>query len=119
MIVNSILRVNYNIEFSNAKCVLVFDASPPSMQVCAETGDEMRYGEVWAHVRCLASALVRRGIQKGSTVALITPNCPEYVLAFLAATSVGAMLTTINSHFNAGKHQSIYNNYFLTICSIP
>ena len=67
----------------------------------------MRFGEMWARVGPLAHTLQNMGIGKGETLALVVPNCPEYVVTFLAAAAAGATITTVNSNFNAGEYQTI------------
>uniref|UniRef100_A0A2P2HWH1 4-coumarate--CoA ligase 5 n=2 Tax=Hirondellea gigas TaxID=1518452 RepID=A0A2P2HWH1_9CRUS len=71
--------------------------------VCAETGEEMRYGELWAKVGSVASALVKLGIGLGSTVGLVSPNCPEFVICFLATAATGATITTVNSLYTPAE----------------
>ena len=72
-------------------------------QVCAETGEEYRYGEMWEKVSRLASALTKMGMARGSTIAIISPNSPEFVIAFLAAAATGATVTTVNCLYTPGE----------------
>lgn len=67
------------------------------------------YGDLrrtWAEVerRCcqLASALAKRGIGKGDTVALIAPNIPEALECALAIPMLGAVLNANNTRLDAG-----------------
>ncbi|MEX1255868.1 MAG: AMP-binding protein [Dehalococcoidia bacterium] len=55
------------------------------------------YREVWDASRKLASYLQRHAkLSKGETVALFTPNCPEFAVALHGALLCGAKVTTLN-----------------------
>jgi len=71
-------------------------------QISAETGDQYRYGDMWQKVRNLASSLSRLGLERNTTLALVSPNCPEFVIAFLACVATGATVTTVNCLYTAG-----------------
>ena len=43
-----------------------------------------------------AHALLGFGLQRGSRVALLLPNCPQFVIAFYGALKAGAIVTAIN-----------------------
>ena len=50
------------------------------------------YRELLARVNRMAGGLSRLGVRKGDRVVLTLPNCPEYVVAFLAVQKLGALL---------------------------
>ena len=54
------------------------------------------YQEINDEVRKLALSLYELGIQKGDHVALIFPNFPEFVIAKLASTTIGAVTVPLN-----------------------
>lgn len=60
------------------------------------------WGEVAGRCRRLASALGKRGIGKGDTVALIAPNIPEALECALAVPMLGAVLNANNTRLDAG-----------------
>ena len=68
----------------------------------------------WKEVadRCkrLASALQKRGIGKGDTVALIAPNIPEALECALALPMIGAVLNANNVRLDAGTIAYILNH---------
>ncbi|KAF2358668.1 AMP-dependent synthetase/ligase [Trinorchestia longiramus] len=64
--------------------------------VCGETGEELRYGEVWRRIDSVASAFLKLGVGRNATVAMVIPNCPEFTVTFLAAISAGCTVTTVN-----------------------
>ena len=59
------------------------------------------WGEVAERCKRLASALVKRGIGKGDTVALIAPNIPEALECALALPMIGAVLNANNVRLDA------------------
>jgi len=62
-----------------------------------------RYDWAEAYRRCrrLASALARRGIGKGDTVAIMAPNVPELFEAHFGVPMIGAVLNAINTRLDA------------------
>ena len=59
------------------------------------------YAEFYARARRLASALVKRGIRKGDTVAAMLPNVPAMLEAHFGVPMLGAVLNTINTRLDA------------------
>ena len=59
------------------------------------------WGEVATRCKRLASALTKRGIGKGDTVALIAPNIPEALECALAVPETGAVLNANNVRLDA------------------
>ena len=59
------------------------------------------WGDVAARCKRLASALARRGVGKGDTVALIAPNIPEALECALAVPMIGAVLNANNVRLDA------------------
>src|SRR5918997_4863592 len=44
----------------------------------------------------MAASLAARGVGKGDRVALMLPNCPQYVVSFFATLRLGAIVTQLN-----------------------
>jgi fatty-acyl-CoA synthase len=59
------------------------------------------YREFYARARRLASALVKRGIERGDTVAAVLPNVPAMLEAHYGVAMAGAVLNTINTRLDA------------------
>ena len=57
------------------------------------------YRELEALTNRLARALGRLGVRKGDRVCVLTPNCPEYVVAFYAIARVGAIVSPMNPSY--------------------
>ncbi len=64
--------------------------------VDAATGHELSYAELADAVREVSAGLSARGIRPGDVLALCTPNCLEFAVTWFAATSAGAIVTTVN-----------------------
>ena len=60
------------------------------------TGRVVSYGELAISVRRAAAGLAARGVAKGDVLALCSPNCPEFAVAYYAAVAAGAVVTTVN-----------------------
>jgi fatty-acyl-CoA synthase len=58
------------------------------------------WGEVYARCRQLASALTRKGIGKGDTVAVMLPNTPPMVEAHFGIPMAGAVLNALNTRLD-------------------
>jgi 3-(methylthio)propionyl---CoA ligase len=59
------------------------------------------YREFYARTRRLASALVKRGIKRGDTVAAVLPNTPAMLEAHYGVAMAGAVLNTVNTRLDA------------------
>lgn len=62
----------------------------------AVTGRTIKYSEIPLRIGTTAKALAARGVKFGDVVAIHMPNSPEYVIAFQAICSLGAIVTTSN-----------------------
>jgi acyl-CoA synthetase (AMP-forming)/AMP-acid ligase II/NAD(P)-dependent dehydrogenase (short-subunit alcohol dehydrogenase family) len=60
------------------------------------TGRTFSYRELAEVVERAAAGLAGAGVAKGDVLALCTPNCPEFAIAYYAAASLGAVITTLN-----------------------
>ncbi|TXF11270.1 acyl-CoA synthetase [Pelomicrobium methylotrophicum] len=61
----------------------------------------MTWAETYARCRRLASALQRRGVGEGDTVAVMAPNIPAMVEAHFGPAMIGAVLNTLNTRLDA------------------
>ena len=70
------------------------------------------YAEAFSQVQAVGAALVNDyGVQKGDRVAISMRNYPEWCIAFMAATTIGAIAVPVNSLWNGdeleyGMHDS-------------
>jgi acyl-CoA synthetase (AMP-forming)/AMP-acid ligase II len=62
-------------------------------------GDErMTYAEADARSAALAKGLLASGVGKSTHVGLLAPNGPDWVVAWLAATRIGALVALLNTY---------------------
>ncbi len=61
----------------------------------------LSWSEVYTRCRRLASALQRRGVGQGDTVAAMLPNIPAMVEAHFGVAMAGAVLNTLNTRLDA------------------
>lgn len=60
------------------------------------TGRVLTYAALAVSVRRAAAGLAARGVTRGHVLALCSPNSPEFAVAYYAAASVGAIVTSVN-----------------------
>jgi long-chain acyl-CoA synthetase len=59
-------------------------------------GRKLTYQELSGSVHAAASALQCNGVQKGDRVAIMLPNCPQFVISYYGTLTVGAIVTQVN-----------------------
>src|SRR5215210_1325598 len=59
-------------------------------------GTTFEFERLQAVVEKMAASLAASGVKKGDRVALMLPNCPQYVISFFAIVRLGAIVTQIN-----------------------
>jgi acyl-CoA synthetase (AMP-forming)/AMP-acid ligase II len=64
--------------------------------VDGSTGQMLTYAELADSVRRAAAGLMAHGVSKGDVLALCSPNCPEFAVAYYGALAAGALITTVN-----------------------
>ena len=65
------------------------------------TGRSLTYGELAEQVARFAGGLVARGLEPGDVFGIMTPNLPEYAVAFHGTAVAGGINTTINPTYTA------------------
>ena len=66
------------------------------------TGRVLTYAQLAGAVRNAAAGLVAYGLAQGDVLALCSPNGPEFAVAYYAALTAGALVTTVNPLAPAG-----------------
>jgi long-chain acyl-CoA synthetase len=95
----------------------VFEHAPPTLRELYEEarsdlpflvlgGERWSYEEAWQEAARIGRLLVEDcGVVPGDRVAISMRNYPEWVLAFMAATSVGAIAVAMNALWTPGEMQ--------------
>src|ERR1700741_2057951 len=60
------------------------------------TGRKLSYKQLADAIAIAAYNLQQRGFKKGDVFGILSPNCPEYGIAFHAVATVGGIVTPIN-----------------------
>jgi acyl-CoA synthetase (AMP-forming)/AMP-acid ligase II len=60
------------------------------------SGRVITYAQLVVAVQSAAAGLARRGFVKGEVFAILSPNLPEYIIAFHAVATLGGVITPIN-----------------------
>ncbi len=68
----------------------------PGTTAIAWFGRKLSYGDLLAETERCSAALAALGVAKGDRVALIMPNCPQYVIAYYATVRLGAIVVGNN-----------------------
>jgi long-chain acyl-CoA synthetase len=58
-------------------------------------GTELTFWQLRQQTLRMASALGKLGVKKGDRVGLHLPNCPQFVISYLAALSLGAIVAGV------------------------
>jgi long-chain acyl-CoA synthetase len=66
-------------------------------------GERYTFRECWQQAAALAERLLRRGIGKGDRVAIAMRNYPEFVLSYMAVTSIGAVAVALNGWWTGSE----------------
>jgi acyl-CoA synthetase (AMP-forming)/AMP-acid ligase II len=69
----------------------------------AGTGRSYSYRQIADGVRNLAAGLHARGFRKGDVLAIMSPNLPEYPIAFHGVATAGGVNTTLNPTYTADE----------------
>ena len=64
-------------------------------------------GELASATNRMSRALLRAGLSPGDVLAIVAPNCFEYLCVYLAATQVGLYVVPVNWHLPAREIQHI------------
>lgn len=64
-------------------------------------GAKLTFKQVNELVDRFATALTDLDVRKGSVVAIMLPNCPQFAIAYYGALRVGAIVTTLNPLYTA------------------
>ena len=72
----------------------------PSKPAILFKGSTMTYAQLGAESTAFASALVELGVRPGDRVALVLPNCPQFLIAEFGAWKAGAVVVALNPTYS-------------------
>src|SRR5215204_6453238 len=73
-------------------------------------GTTFEFERLQALVEKMAASLAASGVSKGDRVALMLPNCPQYVVSFFATVRLGAIVTQLNPMYAEREIRHILND---------
>lgn len=77
-------------------------------------GSQMTFWQLRSQVHRMANALKELGIKKGDRVGVHLPNSPQYIIAYYAAMSLGAIVVNLNPMYTAEELKALSKNTGLT-----
>lgn len=77
-------------------------------------GSEMTFWELRTQVVRMANAMGAMGIAKGDRVGIHLPNCPQYIISYFAALSLGAIVVNLNPMYTADELKGVCGNTGMT-----
>lgn len=82
----------------------LFNATRSDKEFLVYEDERYTFEDTWQRAATLANALVKDfGIQKGDRVAISMRNYPEWIVSYMAVTSVGAMFVAMNALWTADE----------------
>ena len=74
-------------------------ANAPDSTALIYFGSRISYRQLLDHVNRFAAGLQALGLQKGDRVALMMPNCPQFVIAYFGVLRAGGIVTATSSMY--------------------
>src|SRR6266581_586954 len=71
---------------------------------------EVTYAELNRQINRAANGLLKLGVRKGDRVALLLPNRPEFLYAWLGLNKIGASMVPINTAFKSREAQYVIDH---------
>ena len=75
-----------------------------------EDGEELTYRSLHEKANRLASSLVRKGVRKGTHVAVMLPNVAAFPLTWIALGRIGAVLVPVNTAYTPEEVSFVVND---------
>lgn len=105
--------VRWNLDYPEISLYQYFKdctADYPDLVALVFFDNEITYSELNEKINLTAAALDNLGVKKGDRVALMLPNCPQYVYAFYACMKLGAVVVQVNPLYTPDELEYILND---------
>jgi long-chain acyl-CoA synthetase len=91
--------------FRNAPVSLrqLYDEARSDAEFIVYEGERLTFEEAWQRAAALAALLQARGVGKGDRVAISMRNYPEWIIGFMATTSLGGIAVAMNALWQADE----------------
>lgn len=90
-------------------------AKSPAQTALIYFGAKLSYGQLLEHVNRLAAGLQTLGVKPGDRVALLMPNCPQFVISYFGALRAGAIVTATSTMYTARELIHQWNDAGATV----
>ncbi len=78
-------------------------------------GREITFWELRRQVLRMANALIGMGVQKGDRVGIQLPTCPQYIIAYYAVLTLGAIVVNINPIYKPNELEGVFANTGISV----
>ena len=105
--------VRWNLDYPEKSLYQYFKectADYPDLVALVYFDNEITYSSLNEKINLTAAALDSLGVKKGDRVALMLPNCPQYVYAFYACMKLGAVVVQVNPLYTPDELEYILND---------
>jgi long-chain acyl-CoA synthetase len=68
----------------------------PTNNALSFFGKKVSYQQLFGLSQAFTSALQQKQVQKGDRIAIMLPNCPQYVISYYGSLGAGAIITQVN-----------------------
>jgi long-chain acyl-CoA synthetase len=105
--------VKWNLDYPEISLYSYFmenTADYPDLVALVFFGSEITFSETHNRIDRMAAALAGLGVKKGDRVALMLPNCPQYVYTYYACMKIGAVVVQVNPLYTPSELEFIIND---------
>lgn len=102
--------VRWNLEYPELSLYRYFmdcTGDYPDLVALVFFGNEITFREVHKKIDQMAAALSNLDVKKGDRVALMMPNCPQYVYTYYACMKIGAVVVQVNPLYTPAEVEYI------------
>ncbi len=82
----------------------------PDKTAVIENGASITYSELWDKIEAIANSLCDIELKEGGKVALVLPNCKEFIYSFFAILRANIIAIPLNPHLTASELKKIFDN---------
>lgn len=75
-----------------------------------EDGIEVSYSDLWKNIEILADAFLKIGIKENDKIAIILPNCKEFIYSFYALARINAISVPLSYYLTTYELKKIFND---------
>src|SRR5687768_14219366 len=84
--------------------------SKPAADALLFKGTRVSYGQLEAESRAFAAALAHLGVRKGDRVALLLPNCPQFLVAEFGTWKAGGVVVAVNPTYSERELEQVLDS---------